>query len=284
MSGSLVVVATPIGNLGDLSPRAAEALRTADVVLAEDTRRTGRLLAHVGSRAPQRSLHEHNERERLAEVLALLADGATVALVSDAGTPTVSDPGFRLLSAAADAGVRIEPVPGPSAALAALVVSGLPTDRVAFEGFLPRKGSARASRLDELASEPRTMVVFVAPHRVVADLDDLAVALGRDRPAVLCRELTKLHEEVRRGTLRELAEGVAGGVKGELTLVVAGVQSVEREPPALEVLVAEVARLVEGGSSRRDAITEVARTAGLPKRTLYQAVVDAGPSPAGAGP
>jgi 16S rRNA (cytidine1402-2'-O)-methyltransferase len=174
----LVVVATPIGNLGDLSPRAAEALRTVDLVLAEDTRRTGRLLQHIGSDVPQRSLHEHNERERIDEVLGRIADGERLALVSDAGTPGVSDPGFRLLAACADAGLRIEAIPGPSAALAALVVSGLPTDRVAFEGFLPRKGAARRDRLAELAAERRTMVLFVSPHRVADDLADLADACG----------------------------------------------------------------------------------------------------------
>jgi 16S rRNA (cytidine1402-2'-O)-methyltransferase len=276
VSGTLVVVATPIGNLGDLSPRAADELRSADVVLAEDTRRTGRLLAHVGSGAPQRSLHEHNERDRIAEVLALLAGGARVVLVSDAGTPAVSDPGYRLLAACADADVRIEPIPGPSAALAALVASGLPTDRVAFEGFLPRKGAARRTRLAELAGEPRTVVLFLAPHRVAADLADLADACGRDRRAALCRELTKLHEEVRRGTLAELTVGVADGVKGELTLVVAGAPA--PEPLELDdaALVERVTAAIDTGASKKDAIAEVARATGVPKRTVYQAVVDAG--------
>lgn len=283
MPGTLQVVATPIGNLGDLSARAAEVLCAADLVLAEDTRRTGRLLAHVGSQAPQRSLHEHNERDRIAEVLAELEAGRTVALVSDAGTPAVSDPGYRLLAACAEAGVRIEPIPGPSAALAALVASGLPTDRVAFEGFLPRKGASRRTRLEELASEPRTMVLFVAPHRAGADLRDLAGALGTDRPAAVCRELTKLHEEVRRGALGELAEGAErDGVRGELTVVVAGAPPAEPVELDDDALVDAVGVLVAEGKSRRDAIAEVAAATGTQRRRVYQAVVEA-PSSGGGG-
>jgi 16S rRNA (cytidine1402-2'-O)-methyltransferase len=277
VSGTLLVVATPIGNLGDLSPRAATALIEADLVLAEDTRRTGRLLAHIGSEVPQRSLHEHNERERTEEVMTLLADGARIALVSDAGTPAVSDPGHRLLAACAAAGVRIEPIPGPSAALAALVASGLPTDRVAFEGFLPRKGSARRQRLAELAGEVRTTVLFVAPHRAEADLRALADALGHDRRAAVCRELTKLHEEVRRGDLGALAEAAAEGFRGELTVVIAGAPAETPEEVGDAALVARVSDAVAGGTSRKEAIAEVARAAGVPKRRVYQAVVDAGP-------
>lgn len=276
--GNLTVVATPIGNLADLSPRAAEALRTADLVLAEDTRHTGRLLATIGSEVPQRSLHEHNERARLDEVLELLADGASIALVSDAGTPGVSDPGARLLAAAAEAGHRIEPVPGPSAVLAALVASGLATDRVAFDGFLPRKGPARRDRLAELAAEPRTLVLFVAPHRAAADLVDLADALGADRPAALCRELTKLHEEVRRGGLAELAAWCEDGVRGELTLVVAGADPAAPAAAGDGELLDRVRALVATGVPRKQAIADVARTAGVPKREVYQLVVDAGPA------
>jgi 16S rRNA (cytidine1402-2'-O)-methyltransferase len=276
LAGRLLVVATPIGNLGDLSPRAAEALRSVDLVLAEDTRHTGRLLAHVGSRVPQRSLHEHNERDRTAEVLDRLSAGERIALVSDAGTPAVSDPGYRLVAACVAAGVAVEPIPGPSAALAALVVSGLPTDRVAFEGFLPRRGTARRRRLAELASEPRTLVLFLAPHRAAADLDDLAAAVGHDRPAVLCRELTKLHEEVRHGTLATLADGARAGVRGEVTLVVAGAPPPAPDASDAAALVQRVADLVAGGRSKKDAIAAVAAAAELPKRTVYQAVVDAG--------
>ncbi len=275
MPGELLVVATPIGNLGDLTSRAADVLCTADVVLAEDTRHTGRLLAHVASRVPQRSLHEHNERERIPEVLDLLADGRRIALVSDAGTPLVSDPGYRLVAAAAAAGFRVTPVPGASAVLAALAVAGLPSDRVVFEGFLPRRGQARRERLEELAVEPRTTVLLVSPHRAHADLVDLAAACGADRAAVLCRELTKRHEDVRRGGLGELADAVADGVRGELTLVVAGVAATGAGEVTDEDLVARVRELVATGVSRKEAITDVARGSGVAKRRVYQAVLDA---------
>jgi 16S rRNA (cytidine1402-2'-O)-methyltransferase len=276
VSGSLVVVATPIGNLGDLSPRAADVLRAVDLVLAEDTRHTGRLLKHVGSEVPQLSLHEHNERERIAEVLDRVSAGQRIALVSDAGTPAVSDPGYRLIAACVDAGHRIEPIPGPSAALAALVASGLPTDRVVFEGFLPRKGAQRRQRLAVLAAEPRTMVLFVAPHRAAADLDDLAGALGGDRRAALARELTKLHEEMRHGSLGELADGVRDGVRGEVTVVIAGAVAVAATPPDAVAQVARVRELVATGMTKKAAIAEVAAATGVPKREVYQAVVDAG--------
>jgi 16S rRNA (cytidine1402-2'-O)-methyltransferase len=275
MPGTLQVVATPIGNLEDLSLRAARTLREADLVLAEDTRRTGRLLAHVDSQVPQRSLHEYNERERIPEILALLDEGQRIVLVSDAGTPGVSDPGYRLLAACAGAGVRIEPIPGPSAVLAALVVSGLPTDRVSFDGFLPRKGAARRERLAELATDRRTAVLFAAPHRVAADLRDLAAACGPDRPAVICRELTKMHEEVRRGSLAELAEQAADGVRGEVTLVVAGAEPSDAGDVTVEEQVDRVGALVAGGTRTKDAVAEVAEATGASKRELYQAVLDA---------
>lgn len=283
MEGTLLVVATPIGNLADLSERAVQTLRTVDLVLAEDTRRTGRLLAHVGSDVPQRSLHEHNERERIAEVLERLAGGARIALVSDAGTPAVSDPGYRLLAACAEAGVRIEPIPGASALLAALVASGLPTDRVAFDGFLPRKGVARADRLAELGAERRTLVLFLAPHRASADLRDLASACGEDRPAALCRELTKRHEDIRRGSLAELAADAADGLRGELTLVVGGAPDAVPEVLAPEALVSRVRALVATGATKKAAIAEVAAATGTPRREVYQAVVEAA-SPRDAGP
>jgi 16S rRNA (cytidine1402-2'-O)-methyltransferase len=274
---ALVVVATPIGNLGDLSPRAAETLRTVDLVLAEDTRRTGRLLQHVGSDVPQRSLHEHNERDRVDEVLYRIGAGQRLALVSDAGTPAVSDPGYRVLAACAAAGLRIEVVPGPSAALTALVASGLPTDRVAFEGFLPRKGGPRRERLAELATDRRTLVLFVSKHRAVDDLTDLAAALGDDRPAAIARELTKLHEEVRRASLGQLRDEVAGeGLRGEVTLVVGGAVEVAGGPVDDADLVARVRELVSTGTRKKDAIGQVAVAAGVPKRRVYQAVVDAG--------
>jgi 16S rRNA (cytidine1402-2'-O)-methyltransferase len=277
MPGRLVVVATPIGNLDDLSPRAAEILRSADVVAAEDTRRTGRLLARVGADTPQVSYHEHNEAERTPVLVERMRAGETVALVTDAGTPGISDPGFRLVRACVEAGLTVEAVPGPSAALHALVVSGLPADRFAFEGFLPRRGRQRRERLEALAREERTMVLFVAPHRAGDDLADLAGALGEDRPAAVARELTKLHEEVVRGTLGELAGGAgAGGYRGELTVVVAGTAppTPSRRPP--EDLAADVSRRVAAGVPKKEAIAEVADEAGVPKREVYQAVVDSG--------
>ncbi|MDP8960386.1 MAG: 16S rRNA (cytidine(1402)-2'-O)-methyltransferase [Actinomycetota bacterium] len=277
--GRLVVVSTPIGNLGDLSPRAAETLRRADLVAAEDTRRTGRLLAHVRSDAPQVSFHEHNEDQRLPDLLARVTAGQTVALVTDAGTPGISDPGYRLVRACVRSGLRVDAVPGPSAVLHALVVSGLPTDRFAFEGFLPRRQTARSRRLAELATEPRTIVFYASPHRAVADLEDLAAGLGPDRPAALCRELTKLHEEVIRAPLGELAERVrAGELRGEVTLVVSGLPAASRPKPEPGELAEEVRRRVVTGTSKKSAIAEVAAEAGVPKREVYQAVVDAGRS------
>ncbi|MBW3657603.1 MAG: 16S rRNA (cytidine(1402)-2'-O)-methyltransferase [Actinobacteria bacterium] len=274
--GALVVVATPIGNLGDLPPRAAEALRDADLVLAEDTRRTGKLLAHVGASTPQLSYHEHNERSRTDELVARVRAGDRVVLVSDAGTPVVSDPGYRLVEACVAAGLRVEAVPGPSAALYALTVSGLPTDRFTFEGFLPRKGAARRLRLEELAGELRTMVLFVSPHRAAADLRDLADSLDPERPAALGRELTKLHEEILRGGLGELADRAADGLRGELTLVVAGAPAADPGEPDLGALAGEVAERVAGGTPKKQAIADVAARAGVPKRDVYQAVLDAG--------
>jgi len=280
--GRLSVVATPIGNLADLTARAAEILRTADLVLAEDTRRTGRLLEHVGSRVPQRSLHEHNERAQVDGLVARIASGAHVALVTDAGTPLVSDPGLALVRACADAGLTVEPVPGASAALAALVVSGLATDRVALEGFLPRRGRTRAERLADLAEERRTTVLFVAPHRVAEDLADLAAACGAERPAVLCRELTKLHEEVVRGDLGSLLRRAATGLRGELTLVVAGAPAPTGPDVPDASHRAEVARRVAAGASTRDAVAEVARAHGLARRALYAAVLAGGTAGDGA--
>jgi 16S rRNA (cytidine1402-2'-O)-methyltransferase len=274
MSGTLSVVATPIGNLGDLTARATEVLCSADLVLAEDTRHTGRLLAHIGSSVPQRSLHEHNERARVEEIVAELAGGAHVALVTDAGTPLVSDPGLALVRACADAGIPVVPIPGASAVLAALVASGLASDRVAFDGFLPRRGRARRERIEELVHERRTVVLFLSPHRAEDDLADLALACGEERLGALCRELTKLHEEIRRGTLAELRDGVADGVKGELTLVLAGARAPEVPDVTDGVGVAAVAGLVAEGWSTRDAVEKVADDLGLRRRALYAAVTE----------
>ncbi len=273
--GRLIVVATPIGNLGDLSPRAAEALRTADVVAAEDTRRTGRLLAHIGVDTPLVSYHEHNEAARTEALLDRVEQGETVALVSDAGTPGISDPGYRLVRAAAERGAAVEAIPGPVAAVQALVLSGLPTDRFAVEGFLPRKATLRSRRLAELSGDTRTLVFYVAPHRAEADLDAMATALGPDRRAALARELTKLHEQVIRGSLEELRRVAAEGIRGEVTVVVAGASSATVSTDVEDdELAARVRELIAAGTAKKAAIADVAVAAGVPKRRVYQAVLD----------
>jgi 16S rRNA (cytidine1402-2'-O)-methyltransferase len=224
-SGRLDVIASPIGNVADLSPRARAALADADLVAAEDTRRTGALLAAIGVSRPLLSLHEHNEEARVAELIARLDAGANVALISDAGTPLISDPGFALVRAAAAAGIEIRPIPGPSAVTAALSVAGLATDRFAFEGFLPARAGERRKALEALAGEARTLVFFEAPHRIVETLEDMARAFGGTRRALLGRELTKTHETLYRGTLAELVALAAGEpnlARGEITLVVEG--------------------------------------------------------------
>jgi 16S rRNA (cytidine1402-2'-O)-methyltransferase len=223
--GRLYLVATPIGNLGDLSARARETLQSCDLIAAEDTRRTGVLLKHFGIQTPQLSLHDHNETQRLGAIIQRLRDGAMVALVSDAGTPAISDPGFELVRAAAATGFEIIAIPGPCAAIAALSTSALPTDRFCFEGFLPPRGAARRKRLDSLAAEERTMVMYEAPHRVREMLEDCAAVFGAERSAAVAREITKLHETTYRGSLRELlqrAESDADFVRGEIVLVLAG--------------------------------------------------------------
>jgi 16S rRNA (cytidine1402-2'-O)-methyltransferase len=228
--GRLDVVATPIGNMGDLSDRAREALQGADLIAAEDTRRTLGLLQHLGIAKPLLSLHAHNETQRLPEVLARLAAGNRVVLVSDAGTPLLSDPGFELVRAAIAQGIPVGVVPGPSAITAALALAGLPVDRFCFEGFLPAGGRERRARLAALAAETRTMVFFEAPHRIVDSLVDLSTQLGSARPAVIARELTKLHETVYRGTLEQLCAVAARDAnlqRGEITLIVQGA------PPAV---------------------------------------------------
>ena len=267
--GSLVLVGTPIGNLGDLSPRAVEALETADLVCCEDTRRTGRLLEHAGvSGARLRRVDEHTETEAIGDVCELLAAGATVAVVTDAGMPAVTDPGGRLVAACAAAGHTVTVVPGPSAGLAALAVSGLPAGRFCFEGFLPRKGKARAERLEQIARDRRTTVVYESPHRLRSCLEDLAGACGPSRTGVVARELTKLHEEVVRGSLAELCEWASGPVKGEVVIVVAG--TAEDSPAATdEELLAAAQALVAGGMSRRDAAAAAAAAHGVSRRRVY---------------
>lgn len=224
-SGILSVLATPIGNLGDLSPRAVETLRGADLIAAEDTRHSRPLLQHFGIATPLTALHEHNERTAVAALVARLQAGANVALVSDAGTPLISDPGFRLVRAARDAGIEVAPIPGACAAIAALSVAGLPSDRFVFEGFLPAKAAARRERLAQLAAETRTLIFYESAHRVDETLADAAAAFGDDRPAVLARELTKLFETVLDGTLAQLQARVAADAnqrKGEFVLLVQG--------------------------------------------------------------
>jgi 16S rRNA (cytidine1402-2'-O)-methyltransferase len=271
-SGRLVLVATPIGNLGDLSPRAGQALAAADLVAAEDTRRTRILLDHLGVRVPLVSVHDHNEDRRAGPLLDRVAAGDVVAVVTDAGTPGLADPGFVLVREARQRGLKVEAVPGPAAALQALVLSGLPMDRFAFEGFLPRRGGQRARRLAELAADPRTLVFYVTPHRAAEDLAGMAEAFG-PRDAALARELTKVHEEVWYGDLPTLAARAAGGVRGEVTVVVAGAPAptADTDPASLA---AQVSALVDAGMDRREATAEVARAAGVPKRAVYQAVLD----------
>ncbi|HYH33580.1 MAG TPA: 16S rRNA (cytidine(1402)-2'-O)-methyltransferase [Nocardioides sp.] len=274
MTGLLVLAATPIGQVGDAPPRLAAELGTADVVAAEDTRRLRRLCRDLGVEPSGRvvSYFEGNERARTPALLEALEAGERVLLVTDAGMPSVSDPGFRLVAAAVDADVPVTAVPGPSAVLTALAVSGLPVDRFCFEGFLPRKAGERSRRLAELAAEPRTMVCFEAPHRTGTTLAAMAEAFGGDRPAAVCRELTKTHEEVRRGALADLVAWASDGVRGEVTLVVAGATptaAVGDDPDAWRDAVAE---LEAEGVVRKEAIVRVARLAGVPKREVYQAV------------
>ena len=274
MAGCLYVVGTPIGNLADLSHRARETLATVDLIAAEDTRRTGRLLERIGVNARMLSLFEGNERQRIDELLDRLRNGERIALVSDAGMPAVSDPGFRLLRAAADAGIQIRVVPGPSAVTAALVVSGLPTDRWVFEGFLPRRPSERRERLRALAHDPRTVVLFESPLRVITLLRDVLVELG-DRRAVVARELTKLHEEVLRGSLGEVAGELRsrGEVRGEIVVVVGGSTGAGREPPGPLELAEEAAELVASGVRRREAAAQVARRHGVSTNEIYRALL-----------
>lgn len=273
-TGVLVLAATPIGDPRDAAPRLAQEIAGADVVAAEDTRRLRRMCADLGV-TPGGSVvsyHEHNEASRTPELVERLRGGARVVVVTDAGMPSVSDPGYRLVSAAIESGVLVTCVPGPSAVLMALAVSGLPVDRFCFEGFLPRKGGERARALSALAGERRTMVFFEAPHRIEVSLRAMAEAFGPDRPAAVCRELTKTYEEVRRGGLAELADWAAEGVRGEITVVVGGATpratSVEEALPGIQERVAAGERL-------KDVCAEVAAQTGLSKKALYDAALAA---------
>lgn len=272
-TGRLILAATPLGNPDDASPRLRAALADAPVVAAEDTRRIRRLAAHLDVAPAGRvlSYFEGNELARTPELLALLRDGSDVLLVTDAGMPSVSDPGYRLVRAAAEAGVPLTCLPGPSAVTTALVLSGLPADRFCFEGFLPRKPGPRRRALDELAAERRTMVFFEAPHRITAMLAAAAEAFGAQRLAAVCRELTKTYEEVRRGPLGELLQWAEEGLRGEITVVVAGALAAADAPPA--ELAADVTSREATGQPRKEAIAEVARSHGVPKRAVFDAVV-----------
>ncbi|WP_460528519.1 16S rRNA (cytidine(1402)-2'-O)-methyltransferase [Flindersiella endophytica] len=274
--GVLVLAGTPIGSIDDAAPRLGSELAEADVVAAEDTRRLQRLADRLGVvvRGRVLSYFEGNEARRTEQLLAELEDGKRVVLVTDAGMPSVSDPGYRLVSAAIEAGIHITAVPGPSAVLTALALSGLPVDRFCFEGFLPRKGGGRSTRLRALAAEERTMVFFEAPHRLAESLRAMAEAFGADRPAAVCRELTKTYEEVRRDSLAALVEWADGGVRGEITVVVGGAPArAAAEELSGEQLARLVEERVEAGATKRDAVAEVAAELGVPRRTVYNAAV-----------
>lgn len=267
----IILAATPIGNLADASARLRTALETATVIAAEDTRTTQRLLQGLGiaNRPRLVALHDHNEKQRAAELVARARDEDLLVL-SDAGMPTVSDPGYALVAEAVAQGVEVTAIPGPSAVITALAVAGLPTDRFTFEGFPPRKTGEQRRTFGALAAEPRTMVFFEAPSRLAATLEAMAEGFGGDRPAAVCRELTKMHEEVVRGPLAELAAWATGGVRGEIVVVVAGAPARDVSP---EDAVAHVKTLVGSGMRLKDAAAEVAEQTGLSSRDLYQAVL-----------
>lgn len=274
-SGQLILVGTPIGNLADASPRMREAVLAADLVAAEDTRRFRALCDRLDLQPDAKvlSVHDHNEEARAGELADAVAAGQTVVLVSDAGMPAVSDPGYRVVKEVAGRGLAVTSVPGASAAVTALAVSGLPSDRWAFEGFLPRKPGERRRLLESLASERRTLVFYESPHRVGDALADMVAACGTDRPAVVCRELTKLHEEVLRGTLGELARTAADGLRGEICIVLAPGEA--PQAPAPEAVVPEVARLTADGVRAKEAAARVAAAHGLRTREVYEAYLHA---------
>lgn len=273
-AGTLYVVATPLGNLQDLTARAATVLRTVPVVAAEDTRHSRRLLAHLDAHPRLVSVHAHAEPERLRQVVALLLEGTDVALVSDAGTPAVSDPGASLARLAREAGVKVVPVPGPSAVAAALSAAGLPADRFLFLGFLPRKGPERRALLARAAAEPWTVVLYEAPNRLAALLAELAAAGQAGRRAVVAREVTKLHEEFREGSVADLAAHYAAHPPlGEVTLLLAGASPGEA-PVAGADLAAEARTLLAAGMSRKDVIRRLTESTGLPRNEVYRMITD----------
>ena len=273
MAGTLYLIATPIGNLEDITYRAVRLLKEVDLIACEDTRRTRKLLAHYGISKPLASYHEHNEERRAAELLERLRAGEDVALVSDAGMPVVSDPGYRLVRKAAEEGIRIVPVPGPSAALAALAASGLPSDRFLFLGFLPPSGARRRETLRRIAEADVTVILFEAPHRILTTLEDLAEAIG-DRPLVAAREMTKIHEEFLRGTAEEVRRELArrDSIKGEFTIVIDKPHKDAEALPDADTLRTAVTEYMDAGASRMDAIKAAARRFHLPKRRVYEIV------------
>ncbi|MGC9539163.1 16S rRNA (cytidine(1402)-2'-O)-methyltransferase [Streptomyces sp. UG1] len=277
MTGTLVLAGTPIGDVKDAPPRLVEELAGADVIAAEDTRRLKRLTQALGVQPAGRvvSYFEGNESARTPELVEALREGSRVLLVTDAGMPSVSDPGYRLVAAAVEQDIRVTAVPGPSAVLTALALSGLPVDRFCFEGFLPRKAGERLSRLREVAGERRTLVYFEAPHRLDDTLAAMAEVFGGERRAAVCRELTKTYEEVRRGGLGELAQWAAQGVRGEITVVVEGAPQKGAEEVDAAELVRRVRVREEAGERRKEAIAAVAAAAGVPKREVFDAVVAA---------
>ncbi|MFJ8233030.1 16S rRNA (cytidine(1402)-2'-O)-methyltransferase [Streptomyces sp. NPDC094448] len=276
-AGTLVLAGTPIGDPGDAPPRLAAELRTADIVAAEDTRRLRRLTQTLDAQPMGRvvSYFEGNEAARTPELVEALAGGARVLLVTDAGMPSVSDPGYRLVAAAVEADIRVTAVPGPSAVLTALALSGLPVDRFCFEGFLPRKAGERLARLRENEQERRTLVYFEATHRIEETLAAMAEVFGADRRAAVCRELTKTYEEIKRGGLADLAAWAADGVRGEITVVVEGAPAPGPGDLTPAELVARVRTREDAGERRKEAIAAVAAEAGLPKREVFDAVVAA---------
>jgi 16S rRNA (cytidine1402-2'-O)-methyltransferase len=275
MPGTLVLVPTPIGNLGDISPRAAAALETADFIAAEDTRVSIKLLNHLDLKKSLVSYHEHNKQESGSHILARILAGETCALVTDAGTPAISDPGEDLVRLCAENGVPVTAIPGPCAAITALAISGLPTGRFTFEGFLSVNKKARREHLGSLQAEQRTMIFYEAPHKLVATLTDLSAAFGPDRRITLCRELTKLHEEALRLTLGAALDYYAENTpRGEYVLILEGAKPAVQEGPSLEECLEKIAQLRDEGMSLKDAARQVSRESGIPRNTLYDAAVN----------
>ena len=276
MSGMLILVPTPIGNLGDISPRAAEALAQADFIAAEDTRVSIKLLNHLGLKKQLVSYHEHNKQESGPHILSRLQNGESCALVTDAGTPAISDPGEDLVRLCREHGVAVTAIPGPCAAITALAMSGLPTGRFTFEGFLSVNKRSRREHLASLLEETRTMIFYEAPHKLLTTLEDMQVAFGADRPVCLCRELTKLHEEAVKTTLGQaLSYYRENSPRGEYVLIVGGAAPKVLEAPSMEDCIARVSALRDTGLSMKDAVKQVSKESGIPRNTLYDAALQA---------